>query len=273
TQLLHDQLTNCAAEVAFIDEGVPFIDELIAGLRPEVEPVILNSAKNAVAQIADALSGRTGLAAIHVIAHGRPGEVLCSSGPLSRANIIDHAHDLARIGQALASDGTLALWSCETGHAESGQFFVRMLAEVVGASVGASSELIGNIRLGGHWTLDTLPYHPLPVPPLAHESVTQYAGLMSAPNDIITTSTTDPNSNVIISIETNSGLNVTISGSNDLISVDSTSSNDTLTISGNNDSVTINSNNDVVTLSGTNDKLTFTSSNASLSLTASNDTV
>ena len=62
-------------EIAFVDPGVSDLDSLFAGLRPDVEAVMLSDSQPASAQIAHELRGRSGLEAIHVISHGRAGEV------------------------------------------------------------------------------------------------------------------------------------------------------------------------------------------------------
>jgi hypothetical protein len=67
-------------EIAFIDRGVKDLATLLAGIRPEVEPILLSNDEPAPRQMARAVQGREGLEAIHVIAHGRPGEVSFSGG-------------------------------------------------------------------------------------------------------------------------------------------------------------------------------------------------
>src|SRR5437870_4529211 len=129
-------------ELAFIDPGVPHLHQLLAGLRDGVEPILLNAKQSAPAQMAEALQGRAELRAIHVIAHGHPGAVSFAAGPLSLASIAEHASDLAQIGAALADDGRLALWSCDTGRDETGRAFTRALSKSIGAKVSASTSLV-----------------------------------------------------------------------------------------------------------------------------------
>jgi hypothetical protein len=74
-------------EIAFIDRSVSDLDTLLAGLRPEVAPVLIHASEPAPAQIARGLRGQSGLSAIHVIAHGSPGRVTFAAGPLSLATV------------------------------------------------------------------------------------------------------------------------------------------------------------------------------------------
>ena len=69
------------SEIAFIDPGVSDIPTLLAGMRPEVEPILLDKNSPALAQIAAELRGRSALEAVHIIAHGAPGEESLSRPP------------------------------------------------------------------------------------------------------------------------------------------------------------------------------------------------
>jgi len=99
---------------------VPDIGTVLTGLRPGVEAVLLDPARPAAAQMAQALAGRSGLAAVHVMAHGAPGRVAFTAGEWSAQTLARDARDLAAIGRALAEDGDLRLWSCETGRGTAG---------------------------------------------------------------------------------------------------------------------------------------------------------
>ena len=91
-------------EIAFIDRGVDDLATLLAGIRPDVEPILLNNHEPAPRQMARALMGREGLEAIHVIAHGRPGEVSFSAGALNVETMGQHCLDFANIGRALRDE-------------------------------------------------------------------------------------------------------------------------------------------------------------------------
>jgi len=96
-----------ATEIAFIDPAVSDVRVLLAGLSPDVQPIMLNAAEPAPRQIAAALSGRAGLDAIHIIAHGAPGEVRFAAGVLSANSVNEHAADLAALGAALGQNASL----------------------------------------------------------------------------------------------------------------------------------------------------------------------
>ena len=75
-------------QIAFIDCAVADIETLRARLRPDIEAVMLSSLQAAPRQIAIALQGRCDVEAIHIIAHGQPGEVSFGAGAKALAR--DH---------------------------------------------------------------------------------------------------------------------------------------------------------------------------------------
>ena len=151
---------------------------LLAGLRPDVQPILLNAAEPAPRQMASALAGRGGLDAIHIIAHGAPGEVRFAAGALSADSVDEHAADLAALGARLGRNASLMLWTCETGQAERGQDFVAALASASGAQVAASTRLVGAAARGGCWELDGACTATLVRAPLTAAGAAAYAGVM-----------------------------------------------------------------------------------------------
>ena len=169
------------SEIAFIDSGVSDTGALIAGMRPGVEAIVLAPDRSAPQQIAEAVAGRT-LKALHIMAHGRPGEVSFSAGPLALNTLGASTTHLAVIGEALAGHGSLLLWSCESGQAAHGKAFVQALAAATGARVAAARQRIGAAALGGCWDLDELSSEIAVRVPLTPEATANYAGVMAIVN-------------------------------------------------------------------------------------------
>ena len=165
-------------EIAFVDPSISNLDALLRGMRPGVEAIVLDPARPAARQIAQALTGRIGLEAVHVVAHGSPGRVELSGGAWTRESLADQADDFSRIGLALAEGGDLRLWSCQTGASGAGAAFVAEMAQATGAPVAAASGLIGADALGGTWALTVGAEAGLAQAPLTAEGAAGYAGVM-----------------------------------------------------------------------------------------------
>ncbi|MGY4286168.1 hypothetical protein ACVWXO_005388 [Bradyrhizobium sp. LM2.7] len=180
------------SEIAFIDPGVDDLQTLLKGIRPDVEPVLLSRDEPAMRQIAGALKGRGALEAVHVIAHGKPGEISFSSGFLSLKTLPRFINELALIGAAVA-DGELRLWCCQTARGTRGRSLIAAMADYTQAEVRGSSDLVGSSERGGSWTLDA----PA-IPPVTGNAVIRYQGIMDSGNG-----TTVDNLNVLDAIKTN----------------------------------------------------------------------
>jgi len=81
-------------EIAFIDRNVDDLETLLAGLRLELDPILLSDDEPALRQMSRLVRDWDGLEAIHVIAHGRVGEVSFGAGALSLESLAGHVADL-----------------------------------------------------------------------------------------------------------------------------------------------------------------------------------
>ncbi|MFO0700790.1 MAG: DUF4347 domain-containing protein [Nitrospira sp.] len=143
------------SEVVFVDPTVPNYQDLLSGMNSNVEVIMLDGGQDGIEQMANALSGRTGIDAIHVISHGGAGELQLGTGVLNAESMSrDYADDLAVIQQSLSEQADILVYGCEFAQGEAGQAAVDMLAELTGADVQASTDLTGNISLGGDWEFE-----------------------------------------------------------------------------------------------------------------------
>ena len=166
-------------EIAFIDRNVDDLGTLLAGIRPEVEAILLSKDEPAPCQMACAMRGREGLEAIHVIAHGRAGEVGFAAGALSLESLAGYAVDLGAIGRALGDDGELLLWSCDTAVGARGSAFLKALESATGAEVRAATGIIGSPLRGGKWRLDNSSANETVAAPLTAHGMASYAGVLA----------------------------------------------------------------------------------------------
>ncbi|MEO5328871.1 MAG: DUF4347 domain-containing protein [Magnetococcus sp. THC-1_WYH] len=142
-------------EVLFMDASVAGADSLLSDLRDGVEVVLLESGRNGLDQIAEALKGRSGLEAIHIVSHGKPGQVSLGTASLSLASLEANRSSLETIGSALAEGGDLLFYGCDVGKGDAGSLFVGALAGITGANVAASDDPTGSTAMGGDWDLET----------------------------------------------------------------------------------------------------------------------
>jgi hypothetical protein len=196
-----------AHEIAFVDSTVSELDSLLTGLRPEVEAVVLSASTAATTQIAALLQERSHLKTIHIITHGRAGELSFSAGALSLETVKEHAKELRSIGQALGVDGRLLLWSCHTGEGKRGEAFVDALARMTGVEVDAATGLIGAAAHGGNWVLAIGSGGRKAVAPLTARGVAAYPGVMDTITATVNSSSGDSNSLASLMVSPSCGTN------------------------------------------------------------------
>ncbi|MBA93152.1 MAG: hypothetical protein CMJ43_20955, partial [Phyllobacteriaceae bacterium] len=142
-------------QVYFIDAGVDGADALLAALPENAEVHTLAASSDGVAQIASVLEGRSGIDAIHILSHGRPGELTLGNAVLDAQSIEgSHAGELAAIGAALSAEADILIYGCDFAADLTGASAVEALARATGADIAASDDLTGASSLGGDWVLE-----------------------------------------------------------------------------------------------------------------------
>lgn len=145
---------SAAAIFVFIDSRVAGWQSLVDGLPPGSNWRLVDGASEGLAQIAQALAGRNGVDAVHIVSHGAQGSVQLGASTLDAGALAAHADDLAKIGAALADGGDILLYGCEAGAGSAGAALVDTLAVLSRADVAASLDATGAAALGGNWLLE-----------------------------------------------------------------------------------------------------------------------
>lgn len=141
-------------EVAFIDSSVAGWQQLAAGLGSDVEVVVLDGARDGLAQIAQWADSHSGYDAVHLFSHGGDGQVTVGTFTLSDESLTARRSDLSALGRSLSADGDLLLYGCDVARSDSGLAFIRDLSLATGADVAASADTTGTAARGGDWVLE-----------------------------------------------------------------------------------------------------------------------
>ncbi|MCX7231759.1 MAG: DUF4347 domain-containing protein [Burkholderiales bacterium] len=142
-------------EVVFVDPSVPDLGRLIGGLRAGVEVVVLDPARDGLAQIASVVaSGGGPIGVLHLISHGAAGQLMLGGRVLDAASLDGYRSALGDIGVSLTADADILLYGCDIGQGAPGAAFLQALADATGADMAASTDPTGSARFGGNWTLE-----------------------------------------------------------------------------------------------------------------------
>ncbi|MDB5575345.1 MAG: outer rane adhesin-like protein, partial [Bradyrhizobium sp.] len=169
--------SGAVSQLVFIDRGVEDHHTLLAGLAAGARALVLDPSREALVQIVEVLEACGPVEAVHIVAHGSPGELHFISGTLSHKNLPEHASALARIGCALQAGGDILLYGCDVARGEAGRSFIEKLAEITGADVAAASHPVG--ARGGSFDLDLRIGTIATVTPFAPRSLAAFSGLLN----------------------------------------------------------------------------------------------
>ena len=147
-------------EVVFVDPRVPDRNQLLAGLAGQAadgrnfEIILLDPARDGIAQVTAALADRIQVDAVHFLSHGADGAVQLGATWLDAKTVAANADAIKGWGNALKADADLLFYGCDLAATARGRALVDWLAELTKADVAASTDATGGARAGGDWELE-----------------------------------------------------------------------------------------------------------------------
>ena len=157
---LLEQPIATRVELVFVDARVAADATVLADLAArtasgaQLEIVIIDSGRDGLEQIDEALAGREDITALHIVSHGDDGRLQLGDGVLDAAALDARAADLAGWRGALTSDADILLYGCDIGAGAGGLALVQTLSGLTGADVAASDDATGYAARGGDWALE-----------------------------------------------------------------------------------------------------------------------
>ncbi len=139
------------SEIVFIDTAVADYQSLVAGVKPGIATVILDSNQGGIAQISEYLAGCQEVSALHVICHGSPGSLQLGTAQLSLDTLNAYVSQLQKWAESLSAKAEILLYGCSVAAGSRGQAFVEQISRLTGAKIAASTTLTGRADLGGDW--------------------------------------------------------------------------------------------------------------------------
>ena len=147
-------------EVVFVDAGVEDAQTLIDGLRDGGQNgtqwfvVELSADEDGIEQITRALSGLSGVDAIHIVSHGDGEGIQLGNTRLDLDSAAAYSGDMASWGHSLYGDADMLIYGCDLASTDAGQDLIEVLARVCDCDVAASDDATGHESLGGDWELE-----------------------------------------------------------------------------------------------------------------------
>jgi Tol biopolymer transport system component len=147
-----DLVTGQRSSIVIVDPTVKDYQQLIAGVQPNTDVIVLDPAQDAIAQITQSLLERTGISSLHFVSHGNAGTLQLGKTWLNLSSLDRYATAFKTWSQALAEDADILLYGCNIADGETGLAFLERFSQLTGSDIAASMDLTGGI--GGDWILE-----------------------------------------------------------------------------------------------------------------------
>ncbi len=150
----HDRATE-SRRLVVLDSRVPNHEALAAAAARRADVLVLDGATDPIAAIGRELARRPA-GEVHVVAHGGPGYVELGGRIFGARELAARRAELERWFAPAPYERRpdLLVYGCEVARGARGEAFVRTLADLTGADVGASTDLTGGGVAGGNWLLE-----------------------------------------------------------------------------------------------------------------------
>ncbi|WP_414543033.1 DUF4347 domain-containing protein [Nostoc sp. CCY0012] len=149
---IENYLKNTPLDIVFIDAAVSDYQSLIAGITLCSQVVVLDSHRDGITQITEALQGGK-YQSIHIVSHGGEGRLQLGSTQLNHENLASYTQQLQQWANALTDGADILLYGCNVASGQQGTAFIKQLHLLTGANIAASKNLTGSAALGGDWQL------------------------------------------------------------------------------------------------------------------------
>ncbi|WP_107851571.1 DUF4347 domain-containing protein [Oceanimonas marisflavi] len=169
---------NGRKEVAFVDTGVEDYQTLVDGIGAGIEVRLIDGGQDGLAQLAVWAQQNEGYDAIHILSHGDEGQIRLGGLTLDTATVKARSADLAELGATLSEDGDILLYGCRVAANGAGVEFIQALSASSAADIAASSDLTGDGKQGGNWTLEQQTGPIEAVLPFSADALDAYTGLL-----------------------------------------------------------------------------------------------
>jgi hypothetical protein len=147
-------------ELVFVDSTTAHYQELIAKIYARSGPdrpiaiKLLDSASDGIKQITSALSGETGIVAIHLVSHGANRTLELGSSRFTINSLADNAAQIATWGQALVPSADFLIYNCDLGNIDNCIVLVDALSRLTTAQAAGMEDATRHASMVGDSELE-----------------------------------------------------------------------------------------------------------------------
>jgi hypothetical protein len=119
-----------------------------------LEFVVLDSAKDGIAQITSALLRYNGIDGMHIVSHGGTGHVQLGSTWLSINNLDIYRNAISAWQYSMSEQADILFYGCNLAGSEDGQRLLQEMSILTDSDVAASEDSTGGIKRNADWDLE-----------------------------------------------------------------------------------------------------------------------
>jgi hypothetical protein len=165
--------------IALLDDRLADLDTLIAGMPSSLAVQTLDHGGDRLVNVLSAWGQLPELKTLHLMAHGSPGALYLGQDGLNLENVELVATVLRQVAPNLQ---TIALWGCHVAAGDAGAELLDRLHQLTGANVAASGNQLG----AGAWILESQRGFPEVAVPINQATQRNYAGTFPCSYDMST---------------------------------------------------------------------------------------
>ncbi|MCX2983187.1 DUF2341 domain-containing protein, partial [Halieaceae bacterium IMCC14734] len=147
-------------ELVIVDTQTPDHELMLSDIYAQqssgrtLDVLLLDSERDGIEQISEALAGYDSLDAIHIVSHAEDGAVQLGDGWLDAATLNAAGDAIGNWSHALDEGADLLFYGCDLAASDTGVSLLQSLAGMTGADVAASTDRTGASELGGDWIFE-----------------------------------------------------------------------------------------------------------------------
>ena len=119
-----------------------------------IEVVVLETGRDGIEQISEAMAERRDVDAVHIVSHGSDGNLQLGNAKLNAYNLESYRDAIKSWQVAMTEGADLLIYGCDFAGSAQGREMVETLSALTGADVAASNDKTGAATAGGDWDLE-----------------------------------------------------------------------------------------------------------------------
>jgi hypothetical protein len=149
-------LDKATMTLVIIDSNIQDYQVLAQGVIGKAKVQILDSNRDGIEQITNALRHHGEITNLHIVSHGAPGCLYLGNSELSLDTLEKYTSQLKTwfSSNPPLSKGSILLYGCNVAAGDAGAEFLSKLNNITGAKIAASATPTGNAAQGGDWNLE-----------------------------------------------------------------------------------------------------------------------